>query len=81
MLVLSRIIYGMILGIALILVSELCLADGGDKEFIEDKLSIDHQVATLYKFDKRLDLVGAYRRYQDDEVEADRVFLGLKAKF
>jgi hypothetical protein len=82
MLVLSRILYGMLLGIALILVSELCLADQEDRDFSVEKLTIGpHQPATLYNIDERFELIGSYRHYEDAQIEADRVFMGLKAKF
>lgn len=81
MLVFSKIIYGMILGLALILVSELCLANQDNKEFIDDKLNVDNHIRTIYNFDNEISLVGAYRHYEDEFVEADRVFVGFSAKF
>jgi hypothetical protein len=81
MLVLSRILYGMLLGIALILVSEFCLANQEDREYSVDRLTIGHEQATLYNVDDKFAVVGAYRHYEDTEVEADRVFVGLRAKF
>lgn len=81
MLVISRILFGMILGVVLILVSEVCLANHEDKEHIADKLTITHKVIPIYKFNDEVALVGSYRRYEDSEVEADRVFVGLKTRF
>jgi hypothetical protein len=84
MLVFSRILYGMLFGVALILVSELCLANQEDNEYKEysvEKLTIGHKHATLYNVDDKFAVVGAYRHYEDPEIEADRVFLGLRAKF
>lgn len=81
MLVLSRIFFGMILGLVLVLVSEICLADQNDKQFSIDKLTISHKNATLYKINPRVAVVGMYRHYEDTEIDADRVFVGLRAKF
>ena len=81
MLVLSRILYGMLLGVVLILISEICLANQDNKEFADDKLMIDTRLPTLYKYNDTLSLVGTYKHYDDTEVEVDRVFLGLKARF
>ena len=81
MLVLSRILYGMLLGVILILISEVCLADQDSKEFIDDKLMISNRLPTLYKYNETYSLVGTYKHYDDTEVEVDKVFVGLRAKF
>lgn len=81
MLVLSRICYGMLLGILLVLVSELCLANQEDKEYSIDKLTIGLENPTLYEMNEKVSVVGAYRHYEDEQVEGDRVFVGLRAKF
>jgi hypothetical protein len=81
MLVLSRIFYGMLLGLLLILVSELCLANQDDKEFSVDKLTVGLENPTLYEMTEKVSVIGAYRHYDGPEVEADRAFLGLKMKF
>jgi len=81
MLVLSRIVYGMLFGILLICISEICLADQDIKPFIDDELMITHRLIPLYKVTEAFAVVGTYRHYEDVELSADRVFLGLRQKF
>lgn len=81
MLVLSRVFCGMLIGVLLICVSEVCLADQDVKPFMQEKLMITHRLIPLYKVTDSFAVVGSYRRYEDSELSADRVFLGLRAKF
>lgn len=81
MLVLSRILYGMLFGVVLILVSELCLANQESKEFVDDKLMIPNELPTLYKYNDKYSLVGTYKHYDEAEIETDKVFVGLRARF
>jgi len=81
MLVVSRILYGMIFGLALVLISEVCLADQDNTPFIEEALSVPLDTATLYKMNESLSIVGDYSHYEDPDLSADRVFVGLKTSF